>query len=72
MCVICNAQCHSKCPEWNSDDGEFCCSKCTLGNLPFNDIDDNDLEYLLSGMTEESYRRYTVCSNIFFTRLTLN
>jgi hypothetical protein len=57
-----------RCTEWNdeNDVDSWCCSKCILCHLPFSNVADDELEFMLSGMTEESHRRYNVCKNMTY------
>ncbi len=76
-CCKCHNCCHLKCANVVISDqmvnnviDDWFCPICIQQNLPFSNTDDEDLEILFSGLTEESFRIYKTCKRMNFETIT--
>lgn len=72
LCDYCKNYCHEMCCNLEYDNVVKTiryCPKCMMNFLPFSVLDDEELNIVLSGLTEENYRIYSICNELQFDTL---
>ena len=67
-CCICNNNCHIKCANVAHENvnPDWFCQICIKSILPFGTLCDDELEILLSGLTDRLFGIYNNCKNMTF------